>query len=119
MNYNELVKSHSDELIEKLVKYVLTKDPVEILFDFLKEDQWAIISMHQYEEDIQVSVRLHLNNYYDLYLGYYDDEDEFFEIIQPLTDTEIEMLPPKLKIIMKKVLDDEKGVRLSGHFLAK
>lgn len=119
MNYNELVKSHSDELIEKLVKYVLTKDPVEILFDFLKEDQWAIISMHQYEEDIQVSVRLHLNNYYDLYLGYYDDEDEFFEILQPLTEAEKEMLPPKLKVIMKKVLDDEKGVRLSGHFLAK
>ena len=119
MNYNELVKNHSAELIEKLVKYVLTNDPVEILFDFLKSDQWSIISMHQYEEDIQVSVRLHLNEHYDLYLGYYDDEDEFFEIIQPLTEEEKEMLPPKLKVIMKKVLNDEKGVRLAGHFLAK
>jgi len=119
MNYEELVKNHSAELIEKLVKYVLTNDPVEILFDFLKDDQWAIISMHEYEEDIQVSLRLHLNDYYDLYLGYYDDEDEFFEIVKPLSEDEKEMLTPKLKVIMKKVLNDEKGVRLSGHFLSK
>ena len=119
MKYEELVKNHSGELIEKLVKYILTNDPVEILFDFLKEDQWAIISMHEYQEDLQISIRLHLNDYYDLYLGYYDDEDEFFEILQPLTEDEKEMLPPKLKVIMKKVLNDEKGVRLAGHFLAK
>ena len=62
---------------------------------------------------------LHINNFYDLYLGYYDDEDEFFEIIHPLTEEEIEQLPIGLKKVMKKVLDDEKGLRLSGIFLSR
>ncbi len=38
----------------------------------------AIISMHIYEEDKAISVRLHANNRYELCFGYYDDEDEFF-----------------------------------------
>jgi hypothetical protein len=117
--YEELVKNQSGELIEKLVAYVISKDPVEILFNFLDEDEWAIISMHQYEEDLEISLRLHLNNFYDLYLGYYDDEDEFFEIIHLLTEEEKDLLPEGLKKVMKKVLDDEKGLRLSGKFLSR
>ena len=44
---------------------------------------------------------------------------EFFEIIHPLTEEEIEQLPIGLKKVMKKVLDDEKGMRLSGNFLSR
>jgi hypothetical protein len=119
MKYEELVKNHSGKLIDQLVAWVISKDPVEVLFNFMDEDQWAIISMHQYEEDTEISLRLHINNFYDLYLGYYDDEDEFFEIIHPLTEEEIEQLPIGLKKVMKKVLDDEKGMRLSGNFLSR
>ena len=119
MKYEELVKNHSGKLIDQLVAWVISKDPVEVLFNFMDEDQWAIISMHQYEEDTEISLQLHFNNFYDLYLGYYDDEDEFFEIIHPLTEEEIEQLPIGLKKVMKKVLDDEKGMRLSGNFLSR
>lgn len=119
MTYEELVKNHSAGMIEKLVSYVISKDPVEIRFDFLDEDQWAIISMHIYEEDKEISLRLHLNDFYDLYFGYYDDEDEFFEIIHPLTEEEKNILPDGLKKLMKHVLDKEEGMQVAGNFLAK
>ncbi|MCK9403533.1 MAG: hypothetical protein M0Q26_09045 [Chitinophagaceae bacterium] len=119
MTYEELVKNHSADMIEKLVAFVISKDPVEIRFDFLDEDQWAIISMHIYEEDKEISLRLHLNDFYDLYFGYYDDQDEFFEIIHPLTEEEKKILPEGLKKIMKHVLDQEEGMRVAGDFLAK
>ena len=119
MDYKELIENHSGELIDKLVAHVISKDPVEILFNFEDDDQWAIISMHQYEEDLEISLRLHPNGLYDLYLGYYDDEDEFFEIVHVLTPVEIEQLPEGLKKVMKKVVEDEKGMRLSGNFLSR
>ncbi len=119
MNYQELVDNHSTALIEKLVKYVVVQEPVEILFNHGEGDQWAIISMHEYEQDLEVSIRLHLNDVFDLYLGYYDDEDEFFEIIKVLDEEEKKQLPEKLRILMKKVLVDEKGVRFNGKLIAQ
>jgi hypothetical protein len=119
MKYEELIKNHSAELIDKLVSFVISKDPVEILFNFEDDDQWAIISMHQYEEDLEISLRLHPNNLFDIFLGYYDDEDEFHEIIHLLNEAEIAQLPEGLKKLMKKVVEDEKGMRISGNFLSK
>lgn len=119
MNYDELVKNHSGEIIEKLITWVIEQDPFEIQFDFLDNDQWAIITMHQYSEDKEISLRLHLNDHYDLHFGYYDDEDEFFEIVHPLTEEEKEIIPPALKKLMKKVVGDEKGLRISGKFLTR
>ena len=51
MTFEELVKNHSGAMIEKLVTHVISQDPVEIRFDYLEQDQWAIITMHEYEED--------------------------------------------------------------------
>ena len=119
MTFEELIKNHSADVIEKLITEVLTKDFVEIHFDFLEADQWAIITTHQYEEDKEISLRLHLNDYYDLYFGYYDDEDEFIEIVHPLTEEEKKILPPRLKKVMKKVLDDEQGMRIPNNFLSR
>lgn len=119
MTYEELVKNHAADMIEKLVAWVLGKDTAEIRFDFADEDQWAIISMHIYEEDKEISIRLHLNDKYDLYFGYYDDEDEFFEIIHPLTEEEKKILPDGLKKLMKHVLDKEEGMRIPAGFLSR
>ena len=119
MTFEELMKNHSAEVIEKLITEVLANDPVEVHFDFLDQDQWSIISTHQYEEDKEISLRLHPNNYYDLYFGYYNDEDEFIEIIQPLTAEEIKMIPVRLQKVMKKVLDDEQGLRIPNNFLSR
>lgn len=119
MNYEELVKHHAGEMIEKLLTEILSKDAVEIRFEFEDKDQWSIVSMHIYEEDKEISLRLHANDLYDLYFGYYDDEDEFFEIIQPLTAEEIKIVPKGLQKIMQKVLADERGMRIPGKLLTK
>ncbi|MBC8034776.1 MAG: hypothetical protein H7Y03_11565 [Chitinophagaceae bacterium] len=118
MTYEELIENHSASVIENLVRTVVSQDPVEIRFDYMDDDQWAIITMHEYEEDKQVSVRLHADDLYDLYFCYYDDEDEFFEILKPLSEEEKEILPNGLKKLMKKVLKDEKGIRIAGNFLS-
>ena len=119
MNFEELVKNHSAEMIEKLVTWVVSQDPVEVRFDFLDNDQWAIVTMHIYEEDKEISLRLHTQDCYDLYFGYYDDDDEFLEIVKPLSEEEKEIIPEGLKKVMKKVLSDEEGMRLSGNFLSR
>ena len=119
MTFEELIKNHSAEVIEKLITEILSKDIIEIHFDILEGDQWSIITTHQYEEDTEISVRLHLNDYYDLYFGYYNDEDEFIEIVHPLTEEEKKILPVRLKKVMKKVLDDEQGMRIPNNFLSR
>ncbi len=119
MTYEELVKDHSGEMIEKLVTEVINKDAVEIRFEFEDNEQWSVISMHIYEEDKEISLRLHPNDRYELYFGYYDDEDEFFEITQQLTPEEKKIIPKGLQKLMGKVLADEQGMRLPGNFLSK
>ena len=119
MTYEELVKNHAGEMIEKLVTDVVSKDAVEIRFDFEDNEQWSVISMHIYEEDKEISLRLHANNLYILHFGYYDDKDEFFEITQPLTHEEKKIIPRGLQKVMEKVLTDEQGMRLPGNFLSK
>jgi hypothetical protein len=119
MTYEELVKNHAGEMVERLVTDVITKDAVEIRFEFEDDDQWSIISMHIYEEDKEISLRLHADDRYELHFGYYDDDDEFFEITKPLSAEEIKVIPKGLQKLMGKVLADERGMRLPGNFLSK
>jgi hypothetical protein len=119
MTYEELVKNHAGEMIEKLVTDVISKDAVEVRFEFEDNDQWSVISMHIYEEDKEISLRVHANDRYELFFGYYDEEDEFFEIVQPLTEEEKKVIPNGLRKVMAKVLVDEQGMRLPGNFLSK
>ncbi len=119
MNYEELIKNHSADMIEKLVTWVVSQDPVEIHHDFTDDDQWAIISMHNYEDDQETSLRVHPDDKYDLYFGYYDDEDEFFEIIHVLTEEEKKILPDALRKLMLSVLAKEEGMRIPGSFLSR
>jgi hypothetical protein len=55
----------------------------------------------------------------DLHFGYYDDDDEFKEIIQKLTPEEKKILPKGLQKVLGKVLADEQGMRLPGSLLSK
>jgi hypothetical protein len=119
MTYEELVKTHGAEMIEKLVTEVISKDAAEVRFDFENNEQWSVITMHIYEEDKEISLRLHAGNRYELYFGYYDDGDEFHEIVKPLTPEEINIIPKGLQKVMGKVLADEQGMRLPGNFLSR
>ncbi|MDO6430033.1 hypothetical protein Q4E93_05525 [Flavitalea sp. BT771] len=119
MKYEDLLKTQSAEIIERLLTDVLSKDAVEVHFNFEDDDQWSFVTMHIYEEDKEFSLRLHQDGLYDLLFGYYDEDDEFFEIVQPLTEEEKKMIPERLKKVMAKVLADEKGMRLPKDFLSR
>lgn len=112
------VKEQSNELITELVKWATGKAPVEIRFDHVDDGQWAIVTLYDYKDDKELSLRLHLNDLYDLHIGYYDEDDEFIEMAEPLSAEQKATLPEKLKKVMKKVLDDERGIRLPGSVLA-
>jgi Ribonuclease G/E len=118
MTYEELVKKHPGSLVEKIVTEVVNKDIVEIYFEDEGDKQWAVIKVHIYEEDKEMALRLLSDNRWVLQFGYYDDEDEFIELLQPLTQLEIDLIPKGLQKVMRKVLSSEDGLRLSGNFLS-
>ena len=119
MTYEELVKKHPGSLVEKIVTEVVNKDAVEVHFEDEDEEQWAVIKVHIYEEDKEMAIRLLSEDRWVLQFGYYDDEDEFIELLQPLTQPEIDLIPKGLQKVMRKVLVSEEGLRLPGNFLSR
>jgi len=120
MNYEEFVKNNAGEIVNKLVTELLSKnEATEVHFDYEDNEQWSVISIHIYEEDKEISLQLHPNNRYELHFGYYDDEDEFHEHVQPLTEEEKLIIPKGLQKAMEKVLNDEQGIRLPANFLSR
>src|ERR1700761_9266019 len=119
MTYEELVKKHPGSLVEKIVTEVVNKDAVEVHFEEADDEQWAVIKVHIYEEDKVMAIRLLSDDKWVLQFGYYDDDDEFIELLQPLSQTEIDMIPKGLQKVMLKVLVSEEGLRLPGNFLSR
>ena len=119
MTYEELVKNHPGSLIEKIVTEVLSKDTVDVHFEDEDDEQWAVIKVHIYEEDKEMAIRLLSDKRWILQFGYYDDEDEFIELLQPLTQSEIDLIPKGLQKVMLKVVASEEGLRVPGNFLSK
>jgi hypothetical protein len=119
MTYEELVKKHAGSLVEKIVTEVVNKDAVDVFFEDEDDEQWAVIKVHIYEEDKEMAIRLLSGNRWILQFGYYDDEDEFIELLQPLTQPEIDLIPKGLQKVMLKVVLSEEGLRLPGNFLSK
>jgi len=119
MTYEELVKKHPGSLVEKIVTEVLNKDAVDVHFEEEDDEQWAVIKVHVYEEDKEMSLRLLSEDRWVLQFGYYNDEDEFIELLQPLTQPEIDLIPMGLQRIMRKVVASEEGLRLPGNFLTR
>jgi hypothetical protein len=119
MTYEELVNNHAGSLIEKLVTEVINKDYVEIHFELEDKEQWSVIKIHIYEEDKEIALRLLSADTWILQFGYYDDDDEFFELLHPLNQAEKDLIPKGLQKVMLKVLANEEGLRLPGNFLSK
>ena len=119
MTYEELVKKHPGTLVEKIVTEVVTKDIVEVHFEIQDDGQWSVIKVHVYEEDKEMALRLLEAGRWVLQFGYYDDDDEFIELLQPLTQPEIDLIPKGLQKVMQRVLASEEGLRLPGNFLSR
>jgi len=118
MNYEELVNNNAGQMIEQLLAEVLSKDAIVIRFDYSDTEQWSVVSMHTLEDDNEISLRVHSDKY-TLYFGYYDEEDDFHEIIKELTPEEKDLVPKGLRNAMEKVLADEQDMRLPGNFLSR
>jgi len=119
MTYEELVKKHPGSLVEKIVTEVVNKDTVEVHFEIQDDEQWSLIKVHVYEEDKEMALRLLSESRWVLQFGYYDDDDEFIELLQPLTQPEIDLIPKGLQKVMQRVLVSEEGLRLPGNFLSR
>ena len=115
----ELIQKHPGSLVEKIVKELLSKDTVDVHFEDEDDEQWAVVKVHMYDEDKEMALRLLPDNKWILQLGYYDDEDEFIELLQPLTQPEIDLVPKGLQKVMLKVVVSEEGLRVPGNFLSK
>lgn len=113
----KLVKENGNDLIASLVTWATGDAKVEIRFEDDDDDQWSVFTLYDFDGDKELSLRLHANDRFELHVGFYDDDDEFIEAVAPLSDAQKTMLPEKLKKVMKKVLDDEKGLRLPGSLL--
>lgn len=115
----ELIRQEPGSLVKKIVEEVGGAKAVDIHFEDEDDEQWAVVKIHLYEEDKEMALRLLSEDRWVLQLGYYDDEDEFIELLQPLTQPEIDLIPKGLQKVMLKVLASEEGLRVPGNFLSK
>jgi len=115
----ELIRQEPGSLVKKIVEEVGSAKAVDIHFEDEDDEQWAVVKIHLYEEDKEMALRLLSEDRWVLQLGYYDDEDEFIELLQPLTQPEIDLIPKGLQKVMLKVLASEEGLRVPGNFLSK
>ncbi len=118
MNYESLVEKDAGKLIQQLVKDIGSKKAVDINFEFLDNDQWSVVRTYMGEQDDELALRLHSGGSYELYVGYYDEEDELQEVTRTLTEDEIKEVPKGLHRVMMKVAADESGLRVPGNVLA-
>ena len=117
--YEELVKNDPGSLVGQIVKEVVNKKAVDIHFEEEDDDQWAIVKVHKEDEDQEMAIRLLSGDKWVLQFGFYDDEDEFIELLQPLTQPEITLIPQGLQKVMRKVLSGEEGLRVPGNLLSR
>jgi len=115
----ELIRQEPGSLVKKIVEEAGSAKAVDIHFEDEDDEQWAVVKIHLYEEDKEMALRLLSEDRWVLQLGYYDDEDEFIELLQPLTQPEIDLIPKGLQKVMLKVLASEEGLRVPGNFLSK
>jgi hypothetical protein len=117
--YEELVKNDPGSLVGQIVKEVVNKKAVDIHFEEEDDDQWAIVKVHKEDEDQEMAIRLLSGDKWVLQFGFYDDQDEFIELLQPLTQPEITLIPQGLQKVMRKVLSGEEGLRVPGNLLSR
>lgn len=118
MDYKNLMENDPGRLVNKLITEISGKKAVDVRFEFMDNDQWAIVSIYMDEQDDELALRLHPGGDYELYVGYYDDEDELHEVSKTLTTEEVKDIPKGLHKVMSKVVGDEEGLRVPGSVLS-
>ena len=107
------------QVIHDLLERLSQLPQVDIRFDFEGEDTWAVITEFDEKDDAQLSIRFLGNDRWLVVAGDYDEEDDFVETFEELTPEIVQEIPEGCKILLHKVRDDEKGMRLAGHYLLR
>lgn len=118
-NYEELVRKQPGALVQKIVTELAKSKTVDVHFEDEGDEAWAVIKAHFYEEDTEMGIRLLPDDKWVLQFGYYDDDDEFIELVHPLTQPDVDRIPVGLQKVMRKVLASEEGLRVPGTLLVK
>lgn len=118
MDYKNLVNSDPVELVKTLVKEMSLKKAIDVRYEFDRNDQWSVVSIYVGEEDNELALRLHAGGAYEIYVGYYGDDDELHEISKTLTDDQAKNIPANLRKVMLKVVNEEEGLRVPGKVLS-
>lgn len=116
--YKELIKKQPGSLVEKILTEIVTKEHVDVSFEDEDDAPQAVVKVHDYDEDNEMSLRLLTDNKWVLQFGYYDDKDDFIELLQPLAQPEIDLIPQGLKKVMLRVVTGEEGLRVPGNLLS-
>lgn len=103
--------------MQQIVTELVGTKAVDVQFEAEEDEEWAVVKTHNYDEDKEMSLRLLQNKKWMLQLGYYDERDDFIELLQELTQQEIALIPAGLQKIMLKVLASEEGLRVPGDLL--
>jgi len=117
--YEELVKTRPGVLVEQIVTEVAGKKAVDVSFEEDDDDSWAMVKVYRDKEDQEMAIRFQTGEKWVLQFGYYDEDDEFIELLQPLAQAEIDTIPQGLQKVMRKVLLSEEGLRVPGNLLSK
>ncbi|RYY55886.1 MAG: hypothetical protein EOO09_08745 [Chitinophagaceae bacterium] len=116
---NSSVNDKVDNHIGKLISDVTARAMVDIRFEYEDNDQWAVLSTFQEDDDSEISLRLHSGSRYFFYHGFYDAKDEFQEEVHALNDDQVATIPAAITKVMLRVLDEEEGLRVPGSLLAR
>ena len=117
--YLEQIKNNPGSVVEQIVKEVVGKKAVDVHFEEDDDAEWAMIKVYNEDEDQEMAIRLQSGDKWVLQFGYYDDDDEFIELLQPLGQLETDLIPQGLQKVMRKVLASEEGLRLPGSLLVR
>ena len=117
--YAELIKNNPGSLVEQIVKEVVSKKAVDVHFEEDDDAEFAMIKVYKEDEDEEMAIRLESGDKWVLQFGYYDGDDEFIELFQPLGQPETDLIPQGLQKVMRKVLASEEGLRVPGSLLVR
>ncbi|BAV06564.1 hypothetical protein SAMN05421788_107228 [Filimonas lacunae] len=117
--YEEQLRQSPGTLLQKLLKELADTKAFDVHFEEMEDESGAVVKVNDYEEDTETALRLLLQGRWALSFGYYNEKDDFIELLQPLEQAEISLIPNGLQKGMLKVLESEEGLRLPGILLTK
>lgn len=117
--YEEQLSQHPDTILQKLLKELAASKAFDVHFEEGDDESYAVVKTNDYDEDTETALRLLPQEQWALSFGYYNEKDDFIELLQPLGQTEINLIPNGLQKGMLKVLESEDGLRLPGLLLSK